>query len=418
MTEISVLGNNYYKTNVLGEGSFGSVVTVYNDDGDTFAMKIFKKESDDYDDSDLDSTGSSNENKEDVPTLDVGTLREISIISMCSLFSSSTPIEKPPLHTNLITMSDITFNQEGEICMLMPKMSLDLYDAIKKDILSVRCKVNIAYRLLSVLDFLHKNDIIHRDIKTENILLNDDMRPFIADFSLAKVFGNNEVETGHTHTGEMGTQVYKAPEVIKKKRYNKSCDVYSLGVVFLELFNGLLKVDNDIKAQDFINGILSKLSDKALPLMIKSMLNPDKEKRITCEDAMKLPIFSRFEKRPTEKVLNKQVNSIKYKRTNLSKKDKKKCKIFKDDIHRKWSLLGYRNPITKDAARIYYDMLSDSKQGEENFYIHCLILAAKLYETELLSFSTVKENIKSFDPYQYVKDEVEIFNCFDYCLFI
>jgi serine/threonine protein kinase len=316
-----------------------------------------------------------------------------------------------PNHPHIITMLDITYNKYDELCMIMPKMHIDLEDAIKNDILTIKMKINIAYKLLSALDFLHENDVIHRDIKTDNVLLDENMRPYLADFSLAKIFGKTDVEYGHTHTGEMGTPVFRPPEVVNGLKYDRSADVYSIGVVFVEMFNGILKMDKDKQSQEYIKSTLSQLSDKPLPHLLKRLLDPDNTTRISAKDALKLPIFSKLRLIPVKRVVNKKVNTVKVK--NLSKKEKKQRKTVKDDIHRKWVLLEYKNTITKDAAR-YYHKLMDGRVD----YLHCLVLAGKLYEIKLLSFSSVVECIPDFDIISYAQSEKQILRACNFCLFI
>lgn len=424
----SVFGNNYYPTKTLGEGSFGSVVTVYNDDGEMYAMKVFKSgESDSTNSSkrttSSDSTTSTNSETVQDLSLDLGTLREISSLSMfspnmgkkqnleneeeeCKTFYHS------PYHPNIITIVDIAYNQQNQLCMIMPKMHIDLENAIKTNLLSVNHKIKIAFSLLSCISFIHKNNLIHRDVKTDNILLDVNLKPYLADFSLAKIFGDNEQTSGVAHTGDVGTQVFKAPEIYHNKKYNKSCDIYSLGVVFIEMFNGLLKINKDKQAQEYVTSLLTKLSDKPLPTLLKKMLEPDIKARITAEEAMKLPLFHNLKKNEIIKVVNKRVN-VRIIVPIMSKKEKKKHKVVKDLIHTKWVQLQYSNNLTKDAARYYYE-----KTNNEVDQLHCLILAGKLYEKDLLSMNKIIECIPSFDITSYVKSEQIILLACNFCLFI
>lgn len=83
--------------------------------------------------------------------------------------------------------------------------------------------------VLSGLKYLHKNGIIHRDLKPENILISEDNRLKISDFGLATgILDSN-------HQTWAGTKAYMAPEVKMKLPYDKSVDVWTLGVIFLEM---------------------------------------------------------------------------------------------------------------------------------------------------------------------------------------
>lgn len=84
------------------------------------------------------------------------------------------------------------------------------------------------------LDYLHKINIVHRDIKTANMLLDDNNVVKIADFGVARV----QAGDGVTMTAETGTYRWMAPEVIAHQFYNEKCDVYSYGIMVWELVSG------------------------------------------------------------------------------------------------------------------------------------------------------------------------------------
>jgi serine/threonine protein kinase len=407
----SIFGNNYHSTDTLGEGTFGSVVTVYNDDGDMYAMKIFNR----FNDNDSDDSGYDTDDTDESlidDSLDLGTLREISSLAMFS--DNFTKVNKNFYYPNLIKIIDITYNNNGEICMIMPKMRSDLVEVIKDDILDMNSKIKIAYRLLCALTFYHKNNVIHRDIKTDNILLDDALKPYIADFSLAKIFGDEENESGHTHTGEVGTEVFKAPEIYNGEQYDKKSDVYSLGVVFIEMFNGILKIEKDKHSLIYMENILKKLSNKPLPNLLKRMLDSNPSTRISAEDALNVPLFEKFKKPKIEKILNKSLNVRNPSKRDISKKQKKKLDIvLKDDVHKKWVVLKYKNPLTKTATRYYIE-----KTKNEIPLIYCLLLAGKLYETELLSITDIIDILPEFNHDEYVECEKKIFKMCDFCLFV
>ncbi|XP_027333614.1 serine/threonine-protein kinase HT1-like [Abrus precatorius] len=98
------------------------------------------------------------------------------------------------------------------------------------------------YRLMRALEiaqamqYLHeqKPKVIHRDLKPTNIFLDDAMHIRVADFGHARFLDDEEMAL----TGETGTYVYMAPEVIRCEPYNEKCDVYSFGVILNELVTG------------------------------------------------------------------------------------------------------------------------------------------------------------------------------------
>ncbi|KAF8012171.1 hypothetical protein BT93_I0334 [Corymbia citriodora subsp. variegata] len=104
-------------------------------------------------------------------------------------------------------------------------------------------RLQIAVDAAQGLDYLHngcKPPIIHRDLKTSNILLNEDFRAKIADFGLSRVFGAEN--DSHVSTHPAGTFGYLDPEFRTSGNCDKKSDVYSFGIVLFELITGLLEI--------------------------------------------------------------------------------------------------------------------------------------------------------------------------------
>lgn len=98
--------------------------------------------------------------------------------------------------------------------------------------LSFKTVMQLALDMARGLDYLHSQKIAHRDVKTENMLLDKQRTVKIADFGVARVEAQNPKDM----TGETGTLGYMAPEVLDGKPYNKKCDVYSFGVCLWEIY--------------------------------------------------------------------------------------------------------------------------------------------------------------------------------------
>lgn len=108
-----------------------------------------------------------------------------------------------------------------------------------KEPLDWNTRIKIASGAAKGLTYLHEvvnPPVIYRDLKSSNILLDDDFNPKLSDFGLAKVgpIGDNT----HVSTRVMGTYGYCAPDYIMSGKLNVKSDVYSFGVVLLELITG------------------------------------------------------------------------------------------------------------------------------------------------------------------------------------
>ncbi|KAM0033125.1 putative dual-specificity kinase TKL-Pl-4 family [Helianthus debilis subsp. tardiflorus] len=92
--------------------------------------------------------------------------------------------------------------------------------------------IQIAFDLARGLSYLHSQKIVHRDVKTENVLLDKTRTVKIADFGVARVEASNPNDM----TGETGTLGYMTPEVLNGNPYNRKCDVYSFGICLWEIY--------------------------------------------------------------------------------------------------------------------------------------------------------------------------------------
>lgn len=98
--------------------------------------------------------------------------------------------------------------------------------------LAYKIVVQLALDLARGLSYLHSEKIVHRDVKTENMLLDRNRTLKIADFGVARVEASNPNDM----TGETGTLGYMAPEVLNGNPYNRKCDVYSFGICLWEIY--------------------------------------------------------------------------------------------------------------------------------------------------------------------------------------
>uniref|UniRef100_A0A2N9JAC8 Protein kinase domain-containing protein n=1 Tax=Fagus sylvatica TaxID=28930 RepID=A0A2N9JAC8_FAGSY len=97
-------------------------------------------------------------------------------------------------------------------------------------------RMSIAIETASALAYLHASDIVHHDIKTNNILLDDNFCIKVADFGLSRLFPN---DVSHVSTAPQGTPGYVDPEYHQCYQLTSKSDVYSFGVVLIELISSL-----------------------------------------------------------------------------------------------------------------------------------------------------------------------------------
>ncbi|XP_068305726.1 probable serine/threonine-protein kinase PBL21 isoform X2 [Pyrus communis] len=152
-------------------------------------------------------------------------------------------------HTNLVTL--IGYCTDGDQRLLvyeyMPRGSLEdhLFDLSPgQEPLSWDTRIKIAVGAARGLEYLHckaNPPVIYRDLKSANILLDDEFNPKLSDFGLAKLAPVGDKT--HVSTRVMGTYGYCAPEYAMSGKLTLKSDIYSLGVVMLELITGKKAID-------------------------------------------------------------------------------------------------------------------------------------------------------------------------------
>lgn len=121
------------------------------------------------------------------------------------------------------------------------QQSLDtiLFDPEKSKQLDWGARCRILNGIARGLQYLHEHSqlkIVHRDLKASNILLDADMKPKISDFGLAKIFADDE--TRNATSRAIGTLGYMSPEYAMRGQYSTKLDVFSFGVLVLEIVTG------------------------------------------------------------------------------------------------------------------------------------------------------------------------------------
>ncbi|KAL9460492.1 hypothetical protein AB3S75_003653 [Citrus x aurantiifolia] len=198
--------NNFSLINKIGEGGFGPVYKGKLPDGREVAMKRLSRNS------------------------GQGMVE----------FKNEAKLIAKLQHNNLVRLLGCSLLGEEKILVYeyMPNKSLDFYifDSGKKNQLNWQKRYNIIEGIAQGLIYLHKYSrlrVIHRDLKASNILLDDQMNPKISDFGLARIFGVNELEVNTNRV--VGTYGYMSPEYAMSGIVSMKIDVFSFGVLVLEI---------------------------------------------------------------------------------------------------------------------------------------------------------------------------------------
>src|SRR5512142_2234020 len=100
---------------------------------------------------------------------------------------------------------------------------------------SLEDAARIIERVSSALAYAHKNGLVHRDLKPDNILFDNNGAPFISDFGVAKLLDSSTSMTG---SGIIGTPAYMSPEQAQGEKVDNRSDIYGLGVIIFQMLSG------------------------------------------------------------------------------------------------------------------------------------------------------------------------------------
>jgi serine/threonine protein kinase len=271
-----------------GKGKFGLVKhAIHKQSGKEVAIKIMAKKNMSTADLELAKT-------------------EIDILKICN-------------HPNIIKLYDV-FDTPEYIYIIMEYCSgKDLFSYIEKRNykLPEPRAANIIHKLSMAIFYIHSYGIIHRDLKPENILMTDntdnaDIR--LLDFGLSKIVG-----PGEKCTEPYGTLSFVAPEVLKGKPYDKSVDLWSIGIIAYLLMCGFLPFDDEHSEREIARqtiqdpvpypaNIWKNLSAEAKEF-VGSLLKKNPEDRISIKEVLNSKWIRKFVDVPIERNINEQDKS-------------------------------------------------------------------------------------------------------------
>ncbi|GMH26235.1 hypothetical protein Nepgr_028078 [Nepenthes gracilis] len=149
-------------------------------------------------------------------------------------------------HPSLVTLYGCTSRRSRELLLVyeyIPNGTVADHlhgDRAKSETLTWSIRMSIAVETASALSYLHASDIIHRDVKTRNLLLDNNLCVKVVDFGISRIFPTNVT---HISTVPQGTPGYLDPEYRHYYQLTDKSDVYSFGVVLIELISSLPAVD-------------------------------------------------------------------------------------------------------------------------------------------------------------------------------
>ncbi|XP_026379802.1 calmodulin-binding receptor-like cytoplasmic kinase 3 [Papaver somniferum] len=215
MSQVIKATQNFSPSLLIDEGGFGTVYRGLLQDGQVVAIKRAKKEN---------------------------------LVSLQAEFSSEVELLSKIEHRNLVRLLGYVDkgNERIIITEFVPNGTLrEHLDGQRGKILDFYQRLEISIDVAHALAYLHlyaEKQIIHRDVKSSNILLTENLRAKVADFGFARA-GPTDVEKTHISTKVKGTAGYLDPEYLRTYQLTPKSDVFSFGILLIEILTGRRPVE-------------------------------------------------------------------------------------------------------------------------------------------------------------------------------
>ncbi|KAF8083142.1 hypothetical protein N665_0790s0005 [Sinapis alba] len=255
LDEVKEKTDNFGSKSLIGEGSYGRVYYGTLDDGIAVALKKLDAAPEAESDSDFLSQVSM-----------VSRLKHDNLVQLLGFCVDGNQRVLAYEFATMGSLHDVLHGRKG-VQGAQPGPTLDWTTRVK-----------IAVEAARGLEYLHEKSqppVIHRDIRSSNVLLFEDYKPKIADFNLSNQSPDNAARLHSTRV--LGTFGYHAPEYAMTGQLTQKSDVYSFGVVLLELLTGRKPVDNNMPRgqQSLVTWATPRLSEDKVKECIDPKLQAD-----------------------------------------------------------------------------------------------------------------------------------------------